>query len=62
MKLGLRNAPNIYPSGIHLEDTAIKLSRERVRRAALVMNIIERHAPDAVMGEVGAADLGIPVV
>ena len=62
VKLGLRNAPNIYPSGIHLEDTAIKLSRERVRRAALVMNIIERHAPDAVMGEVGAADLGIPVV
>ena len=61
VKLGLRNAPNIYPSGIHLEDTAIKLSRERVRRAALVMNIIERHAPDAVMGEVGAADLGIPV-
>ena len=58
VKLGLRNAPNIYPSGIHLEDTAIKLSRERVRRAALVMNIIERHAPDAVMGEVGAADLG----
>ena len=62
VKLGLRNAPNIYPSGIHLEDTAIKLSQERVRRAALVMNIIERFAGDAVMGEVGAADLGIPVV
>lgn len=62
VKLGLRNAPNIYPSGLHLEDTAIKLSRERVRRAALVMNIINRYAPEARMGAVGAPDLGIPVV
>ncbi|MCY4021339.1 MAG: U32 family peptidase [Chloroflexi bacterium] len=62
VKLGLRNAPNIYPSGLHIEDTAVKLSRERVHRAALVMNIIKRYAPDALMGEVGAADLGIPVV
>jgi len=62
VKLGLRNAPNIYPSGLHIEDTAIKLSRERVHRAALVMNIIQRYAPGALMGEVGAADLGIPVI
>ncbi len=62
VKLGLRNAPNIYPSGLHIEDTAIKLSRERVHRAALVMNIIKRYAPEALMGEVGAADLGIPVI
>ncbi len=62
VKLGLRNAPNIYPSGIHLEDIAIKLSRERVHRAALVMNIIKRYAPEALMGAVGAADLGIPVL
>ena len=62
VKLGLRNAPNIYPSGMHLDDVAIKLSRERVRRAALVMSIIQRHAPDAVMSETGADDLGIPVV
>ena len=62
VKLGLRNAPNIYPSGLHIEDTAVKLAQERVHRTALVMNIIERHAPDAVMGAVGAADLGIPLV
>jgi hypothetical protein len=30
VKLGLRNAPNIYPSGLHLEDLAVKLGRERV--------------------------------
>ncbi len=62
VKLGLRNAANIYPSGMHIEDLAVKQSRERVHRAALVMNIIERFAGDAVMGAVGAADLGIPVV
>lgn len=61
VKLGLRNAANIYPSGLHIEDLAVKQSRERVHRAALVMNIIERYAGDAVMGAVGAADLGIPV-
>ena len=61
VKLGLRNAANIYPSGRHLEDMAVAQSRERVHRAALVMSIIERYRPGAVMGDVGAADLGIPV-
>ena len=62
VKLGVRNAPNIYPSGAHLDETAVKLAKERVRRAALVMGIIRRHAGDLVMGSVGADDLGIPVV
>ncbi len=61
VKLGLRNAANIYPSGIHIEDMAIKQSQERVHRAALAMNIIERYAGDALMGAVGADDLGIPI-
>ena len=30
VKLGLRNAANIYPSGIHIEDLAVKQSQERV--------------------------------
>ena len=62
VKLGLRNAANIYPSGIHIEDLAVKQSQERVHRTALVMNIIERYAGEAIMGEVGADDLGIPVM
>lgn len=62
VKLGLRNAPNIYPTGLHIEDTAVKLAQERVHRAALVMNIIQRYAPDAVMSGKGASDLGIPVI
>ncbi len=62
VKLGLRNAPNIYPSGQHIEDMAVKLAQERVHRAALVQNIIERYAGEFLMGAVGAEDLGIPVV
>lgn len=62
IKLGLRNAPNIYPSGMHIEPTAIQLAKARVHRAALVMNLIARHAPAAVMGAAGADDLGIPIV
>ena len=33
LKFGLRNAPNIDPSGTHLEATAVSLTRERLRRA-----------------------------
>jgi hypothetical protein len=62
VKLGLRNAPNIYPSGLHLEDMAVKLGRERVRRAELVLRLLRERAPELVEGR-GAdrpADLGIP--
>jgi len=33
VKFGLRNAPDIYPSGLHLENVAMLMARERVRRA-----------------------------
>ena len=46
VKLGLRNAPDIYPSGSHIESTAVALSRERVRRARLVLDMIRRYGPD----------------
>lgn len=62
VKLGLRNAPNIYPSGLHLEDLAVKLGRERVRRAELVLRLLEERAPELVegRGDDHPADLGIP--
>jgi hypothetical protein len=62
VKLGLRNAPNIYPSGLHLEDLAVKLGRERVRRAELVLRLLEERAPELVesRGEDTPSDLGIP--
>lgn len=62
VKLGVRNAPNIYPSGIHIEDTAVKLSRERVHRAELVYNLIQRYMPDAVVSETGVRHNGVPVL
>jgi hypothetical protein len=62
VKLGLRNAPNIYPSGLHIEDLAVKLSRERVRRAELVLRLLAERAPELVegRGEDAPPDLGIP--
>jgi hypothetical protein len=46
LKLGLRNAPNIYPVGGHLAATAALLGRERVRRAELVLRLLAEQAPE----------------
>lgn len=62
VKLGLRNAPNIYPSGLHLEATAIALARERVHRAAIAQEMIRRYLPEAQTSPRGATDLGIPML
>ncbi len=60
VKFGLRNSPNIYPSGTHLEATAVSLSRERVRRARIGMDALHRYYPEATTSPTGAADLAIP--
>jgi hypothetical protein len=60
LKFGLRNSPDVYPSGTHLESTVIALSRERVRRAEMAMEMIQRYCPEAVMSPLKAKDLGIP--
>jgi hypothetical protein len=64
IKLGVRNAPNIYPSGRHLVDSACALGRERVRRAELCLSIVKSLAPELIEGEGDPtpADLGIPEV
>ncbi|MEZ5403012.1 MAG: U32 family peptidase [Bryobacteraceae bacterium] len=49
LKFGLRNSPDIYPCGTHIENTAVALSRERVRRAQIAMEMIRRYAPEASM-------------
>lgn len=61
LKFGLRNAPNIYPSGIHLEQVAIQTGRERVRRAALGLEMLARLSQDYQTSQPGAPGLGIPV-
>lgn len=62
VKFGLRNAPDVYPSGTHLEETVIGLSRERVRRAEIGLDHLRRYYPDAIMSELGGAGLGIPQI
>jgi catechol 2,3-dioxygenase-like lactoylglutathione lyase family enzyme len=54
VKFGLRNAPNIYPSGTHLEATAVSLTRERVRRAKLGLDLLRRLDPNAIMSPLPA--------
>jgi Peptidase family U32 len=61
VKLGLRNAPNLYPAGSHLEATAIAVSRERVRRAQLALELLERSGSKAEASAPGAPDLAIPL-
>ena len=60
LKFGLRNAPNIYPSGVHLEPAAIATGRERVRRAAIGMELLARAGSAFAPSPVGAEGLGIP--
>jgi hypothetical protein len=60
VKFGLRNAPNIYPSGTHLEATAVALAKERVRRAEIGLAMLQRYYPEAKATEKGASFPGIP--
>ena len=62
LKFGLRNAPDIYPLGAHLEATAIALSRERVRRARLGLDLLARSGYEPGTSELGAEGLAVPVV
>jgi hypothetical protein len=61
IKFGLRNAPDVYPAGSHLEATTVALSRERVRRARLGLELLERSGYAASTSELGAAGLAVPV-
>ena len=62
VKLGIRNSPNIYPSGLHLAETAVRLGRERVRRAELCLRLLGELAPALVegRGDERPEDLAIP--
>jgi hypothetical protein len=60
VKFGLRNAPDVYPAGTHLEATTVALSRERVRRARLGLDLLGRSGYEATTSELGAAGLAVP--
>jgi Peptidase family U32 len=61
VKFGLRNAPDVYPAGTHLDSTTIALSRERVRRARLGMELLARSGYEPQTSELGAVGLAVPV-
>jgi len=62
VKFGLRNAPDVYPAGTHLEATTVALSRERVRRARLGMELLQRSGYEPRTSELGAAGLAVPAL
>jgi hypothetical protein len=62
IKFGLRNHPDVYPSGKQWEATNISLCRERVHRALLGAQMIEKYYPEAITSPLRAAGLGVPVL
>jgi hypothetical protein len=61
VKFGLRNAPDVYPAGTHLDATTVALSRERVRRARLGLELLARSGYEPQTSERGAAGIAVPV-
>lgn len=61
-KMGLANAGGVYPSGGQTVGTAIANAREKVRRAAIALEWLQRERPASVQSKPHAAGLGIPVV
>ncbi|WP_249019160.1 U32 family peptidase [Conexibacter sp. S30A1] len=60
LKFGLRNAPEVYPSGSHLDNVTVALTRERVRRARIGLERMARAGMDLTTSEPGASGLAVP--
>jgi hypothetical protein len=60
LKYGVRGAPDIYPWGGHIAATTVALSAERVRRAALSLELLERSGSPATTSEIGASGVAVP--
>jgi len=59
-KFGLRNSRALYPAGDHLVSEAASIGREKVRRAAIALEWLERLGPNLRQSAPGAKGLGIP--
>ena len=60
-KFGLRNAAGVYPGGRHLEAVAAANCVEKVHRAAVALEWLDRLSPGLAQSKPGAAGLGVPV-
>jgi hypothetical protein len=62
LKFGLRGTTDPYPAGGHMEAQLVALARERVRRARLALDMLDREASgEFEASRPGAAGLGVPV-
>ncbi|GAA3664062.1 hypothetical protein GCM10022237_25180 [Nocardioides ginsengisoli] len=61
VKFGLRNAAGLYPSGQHLQATAEVTAREKVRRAQISLEWLERSSAHLTQSAPGASGLAVPV-
>jgi hypothetical protein len=61
-KFGLRNSRPLYPSGDHLVAEAASIGREKVRRAAVGLEWLDRLGPSLRQSAPGAQGLGVPVI
>lgn len=59
-KFGLRNSRPLYPAGEHLVGEAIAIAREKVARAAVALEWIDRLDPSLVQSGPGAEGLRVP--
>lgn len=65
LKFGLRGTADPYPAGTHLTGTMVALARERVRRARLGLDLLERAARGDRIWRTSrpdAAGLAVPVM
>lgn len=60
LKFGLRNAPDVYPSGAQLTSVVLDSTRERVRRARLGLDELARARDADPMSPIGHRDQPTP--
>jgi hypothetical protein len=60
-KFGLRNSAALYPSGMHLNEQACVIGREKVRRASVALEWVDRCGGGFKQTVGSADDFGIPV-
>jgi hypothetical protein len=59
-KFGLRNARMVYPAGEQNMSEVVANVREKVRRAALALEILEASAVELTISKSGAEGIGVP--
>jgi hypothetical protein len=60
VKFGLRNSRPLYPSGLHLASEAVAIAREKVHRARVALEWMDRAGLELTQSGPGAPGLGVP--